>query len=97
MGGEAGEDVVTTDTERPDECQCCGFKTPALKVYDMHSRHGPLWLCRVCASTSAGNVCFYPDQYDNASTLKTIAYCTNLILGAIATMKEAPVRQQETP
>lgn len=63
--------------EKPEGCDSCGHETHDLKFYEVE------WLCKVCASTSAGNASRYPQQYENADILKMLAKCTNMILDAI--------------
>lgn len=43
-----------------------------------------MWLCRLCASTLAGNAYDYPEQYQGqAAVLKTICYVGNTILAEV--------------
>lgn len=74
-------------TDRPEECESCGYETTAIKAYP-NTRGLPQeetwkWLCNLCAGTVAGNAYEYPEQYDDASTLQTICYVGNAILDAI--------------
>lgn len=81
---------VKAPSEKPEECQSCGFKTSALKGYpDMrgypnHEQNEDKWLCKLCAGTSAGNVLSYPEQYmESGEVLKAVCYVGNVILRAI--------------
>jgi predicted Zn-ribbon and HTH transcriptional regulator len=75
------EDEVEAETEKPEECESCGYETERLTLYDSHNGDNPLaWLCEVCASTYAGNAYHYPRQYENRHIMQQISYCTNLIL-----------------
>lgn len=85
-----------TWTEKPDECDGCGYETADLTEHDAYActpGHGPFtpedqkerrWLCKVCEGTMSGNATLYPRNaiYDYA-TLRSIAYATNMILDAI--------------
>lgn len=71
------------------ECGCC--QVEAVRV--RHSRGGGvhnegLWLCAVCAQTQVSCAHRYPEQYKGSViVLKTIAYCTNLILKKLEELK----------
>jgi len=82
--------------EKPDECECCGFKTEAITAYRTNRNFpkGPCpdkWLCNLCASTMAGTAHEYPEQYFEGragEVLKTICFVGNTILAAIASARE---------
>jgi hypothetical protein len=75
-------------TEKPEECECCGFKTSALKEYQS-LKNFPLdekkWQCELCAGTMTGSFSDYPKQHDpdTLCVMKTICYVGNAILAEI--------------
>lgn len=72
--------------EKPEECCSCRFQTEELTEYDppFMSKRTTKWLCRLCASTMAGNAYDYPDQYrGQTDIMQTVCFVGNTILRAI--------------
>lgn len=70
------------------ECDGCRFPGLKLKTYpappfDSRGRTEPFKFCELCAATFIGNAVQYPDQYEDAETMRLIGYCANLILKEI--------------
>ncbi len=62
---------------RPNaKCQCCLYKT-RLRFYT----HPDAWLCKICATTLAGNAVMMGG--DHAALIKTMAWIGNAILDEI--------------
>ena len=81
-------------SEKPEECECCEFKTAELKAYRSdknfpQERDEKKWLCDLCASTMTGAFHDYPEQHDRDSlyVMKTVCYVGNAIIAAIKTTK----------
>lgn len=81
---------MAKNREKPEECDSCHYKTAALTRYDdriagLNGRDKETaWLCKLCASTLAGNAYRYPEQYrDSGNTMRTICYVGNVILDAL--------------
>jgi hypothetical protein len=81
-------------SEKPDQCQCCGFSTSALTAYpDMTTTtlagggstvRDDFWYCELCASTMASTFSRYPGQApSNTEVLKTVCYVGNTILATL--------------
>ena len=76
--------------EKKIECHCCGFKTKVVE-YDRSGvphRGEKSLLCHICAYTMAGIAYDHPEQYPNEDVLRTVAYIGNMILTAIAALRE---------
>lgn len=74
----------------PGECMSCDWPTTELKQYDNCGDRGPgghvqsyMWICKVCASTAAGNAYQYPRQYPDHQVLKFLAWQTNYLAALI--------------
>ena len=81
------ENRIPEDAEIP-ECDCCGYKAELEKVtgrrtYGVSVEEHSYNLCEICRSTFAGNIMFYPGQYENHPLIKIVAYIGNMILEAI--------------
>jgi hypothetical protein len=82
-------DKIDNSQEQPEECDCCQFKTEALKPYEVFFASKAVqtthkWLCELCASTYAGNAYEYPEQYPyQVATLRAMCYIGNVLLKAI--------------
>jgi len=81
-------------SEKPEECECCKFKTSELKKYHSDNnwpqeRDNVKWLCDLCANTHTGSFNEYPQQHDRDSlcVMKTVCYVGNAIIAAIRTTK----------
>lgn len=79
-------------TEKPEECECCQFETAALSEYRPNVGsidEGPRWICDLCAGTMTSTFDSYPSQHGpELHVMKTICYVGNVILKALATLKE---------
>jgi hypothetical protein len=66
------------------ECESCGATAP-LFFFDTVPLHPGRYLCEICASTFAGNMTQYPDQYDHSAVTlaQIVAHTGNLILDKI--------------
>ncbi len=70
------------------ECESCGYKGVKLKSYQLYGEQEPSLLCRVCASTRAGNAYQYPNQYPNGDVLMMLAWGINYLADVIGEQKE---------
>lgn len=77
-------------TEKPEECECCGFETAELKEYDSNKnfpekRGETKRLCGLCAGTMTGSFADYPQQHDRdlLYVMKTVCYVGNAILAQL--------------
>lgn len=61
------------EEEEPVECDSCQQGVPLAEFDGLH-------LCKLCASTLAGNSKRYPKQYPEALVLQTVAAVGNLVL-----------------
>ena len=67
------------------ECACCGYETE-VKIYHLNTR-GDTELCKLCASTLAGNSLEHPNGYGHSGyVMQTVCYVGNVILDAIKSM-----------
>ncbi len=101
--------MIDNSKTKPEECECCGFETAALKPYpetryrfsreDTSQRETHKWLCLFCASTMAGSADEYPEQFSagHAGTiLKTICFVGNAILARLDELpSDAALRRKE--
>lgn len=84
---------MTEKRENPGECDCCGFVTKKLRLFeDMDTTiagggkivKSDFWYCALCCSTPASNYDRYPSQEaSNATVMKTICYVGNALLEAL--------------
>lgn len=80
-------------SEQPDECECCGFETKALKKFNLDTmiagggrlRKDDFWFCELCASTPASNS--YTYLYEDRRVVQTICYVGNVLLQEIRKRK----------
>jgi len=83
-------------TEKPEQCDACGWETKELTEYDAYARtpgHGPLtpeeekqrsWQCIVCASTHCGTIACYPrNQHENVDMIRTLCWGINYLASLI--------------
>jgi hypothetical protein len=78
-------------TEKPDECGCCGFKTPELKEFA--SQFGfpqqSFWYCALCSGTVASRA--HREQgfmsHEGRMILQGVCYVGNAILAVLKERK----------
>ena len=80
-------------TEKPEECEACGFETTEIKEYDgAFNSKRKYWLCELCAGSMSGNTIIFPTSYSDDAVdirvIQMIAFCTNMIIKEIR--KNAP-------
>ena len=71
-----------TENSKIVECMKCGFETECEDVSDCAPPNfpKPVYMCKLCNSTYAGNSFFYPRQYQNeGAILATTVYLFNLL------------------
>ncbi|DBA34810.1 MAG: hypothetical protein HXS54_05990 [Theionarchaea archaeon] len=64
------------------ECMKCGFETECEDISDRAPPNfpTPVYMCKLCNSTYAGNSFFYPRQYQGeGAILATTVYLFNLL------------------
>lgn len=81
--------------ENPGECECCGFPTQDLTLYENQlttiagggrgqTRRDDFWYCELCASTMASTYHRYPDQTPSGSdVLRSVCRVGNIILATL--------------
>ena len=82
-------------SEKPEECECCGFETTELKAYDappLSDRSGEKdWFCILCAGTMASNSVQYPRSYEETGVvMRTVCYVGNAIIAEIRKLATLP-------
>lgn len=82
------------DPETKDDgyCEGCDYEPVFVKNYERSfprlpsmPQREPIWLCKLCAGTPAGNVAAYPGSEDHSTValLRTINYGNNEILAEL--------------
>lgn len=73
----------------PEACECCYYEGAELKEYERDSKR-KVWLCKLCASSMAGNMLQYPDVYPSDLQMVAGIVCNigNHILAVIREKKE---------
>lgn len=79
--------------ENPGECECCGFETQELTLFDTMDTtlagggkiiKGSFWYCHLCSATMASTYDRFPDQSpSNTEIMKTICHVGNVILDVL--------------
>lgn len=79
-------------------CAACMYPVPVEKMLFISAEERPprksaipqanAYLCRLCASTYAGNTIDYPDRYPDANVMLHQNFCTNALLDQMGAFKE---------
>lgn len=67
-------------------CHACDYET-VLKEYPGKKEDGPIFLCKICAGTVAGNA--YTYQYEHSAIYGLVAHIGNMVLDKIDVVLEA--------
>lgn len=76
--------------ENPGECECCGFETDDLRLYEdmpggLHDAFGDFWYCDLCATSQTSTYSRYPSaQASNLAVMQAICLVGNKIIDEIA-------------
>jgi hypothetical protein len=62
------------------DCHCCGFEEVAVAEFTFRKWAGKVQLCELCAKSFFATAYEYPDQVQNPTMWRSVAYGINMIL-----------------
>lgn len=94
--------MTEANRPRPEECDCCGFTTTALRAFNAldtsiggggETVKENFWYCELCSSTLTSSFSRFPGrQPGNMEVMKTVCLVGNKILAAIEAQHDADRR-----